>query len=225
MIPPCADSGGEFVARGARRHLGSVPSVGRRVQSGNAPVRGLHRRGEGGTGAAMLSGFNTNLRHRGVVFHVQTEDSGRAKPHIISHLFHGGNILASRKQDYGEMLDAEELPDAVRGMMESQHKEMLRSLIRGDCDEQIVERLGSEVFSDVTADTQSDVDTQPEEFEAPVELMDAIPADPQVQSPSESSKDRIARAFGDGVVSQKPLDEVVLDYLVENARKRKRPPS
>ena len=42
---------------------------------------------------------------------------------------------------------------------------------------------------------------------------------------TETSKDRIARAFGDGVVSQKPLDEVVLDYLVASARKRKRPPS
>jgi hypothetical protein len=32
----------------------------------------------------------------------------------------------------------------------------------------------------------------------------------------------LARAFGEGIVSQRPLDEVVLDYLVENARKRKR---
>ena len=38
----------------------------------------------------------------------------------------------------------------------------------------------------------------------------------------EDPKDRIARAFGDGVVSEKPLDEVVLDFLVENARKRRR---
>ena len=32
---------------------------------------------------------------------------------------------------------------------------------------------------------------------------------------------RLAHAFGEAVVSEKPLDEVVLDYLVENARKRK----
>ena len=30
------------------------------------------------------------------------------------------------------------------------------------------------------------------------------------------------RGFGDGIVSEKPLDEVILGYLVENARKRKR---
>jgi hypothetical protein len=39
---------------------------------------------------------------------------------------------------------------------------------------------------------------------------------------SPAARDRLARAFGDGIVSEKPLDEVVLDYLVENARKRKR---
>jgi hypothetical protein len=39
---------------------------------------------------------------------------------------------------------------------------------------------------------------------------------------AESPKEQLARAFGDSVVSQKPLDEVVLDYLVENARKRRR---
>ena len=30
------------------------------------------------------------------------------------------------------------------------------------------------------------------------------------------------RSFGEGIVSEKPLDEVILNYLVENARKRKR---
>jgi hypothetical protein len=180
----------------------------------------------------MLSGFNTNLRHRGVLFHVQTEDSGRANPHIISHLFHGGNILASRKHDYRELLDLGELPDAVRELMESQHKGMLRGLISGDCDAQIVERLGREVFGDITADTQADLDTlEPEALEPaapgsePVDATEGIAAESLAQDLSESSKDRIARAFGDGVVSQKPLDEVVLDYLVESARKRKRPSS
>ena len=54
----------------------------------------------------MQSGFNTNIRHRGVLFHVQTEDSGKANPHVITHLFHGGNIMASEKRDYSEQLAA-----------------------------------------------------------------------------------------------------------------------
>ena len=168
----------------------------------------------------MLSGFNTNLRHRGVLFHVQTEDSGRANPHIISHLFHGGNILASRKTEYAAMLESEALPDKVREMMETQHKEMLRGLIRGDYDDKIIERLGSDAFGAATADTEACPETVEEELlEAEVE---EILSEPLVEV---DSKERIARAFGDGVVSQRPLDEVVLDYLVESARKRKRPSS
>ena len=96
----------------------------------------------------MLSGFNTNLRHRGVLFHVQTEDSGCANPHIISHLFHGGNILVSRKSDYRSMLATENLEAAVRETMEAQHKAMMRSLITGGCDEQIIARLGPDVFGE-----------------------------------------------------------------------------
>ena len=45
----------------------------------------------------MITGFNTNVRHGGRVFHVQTEDSGLAHPHVISHLYYGGTILGSEK--------------------------------------------------------------------------------------------------------------------------------
>jgi hypothetical protein len=44
------------------------------------------------------------------------------------------------------------------------------------------------------------------------------------EQPSEkvaaSSAPRAERAFGEGVVSQKPLDEVILDYLAKKARGR-----
>ena len=38
----------------------------------------------------MITGCNTNILYRGKQFHVQTEDSGRANPHIMSHVYHGG---------------------------------------------------------------------------------------------------------------------------------------
>ena len=82
----------------------------------------------------MLSGFNTNMRHRGVLFHVQTEDSGEANPHVITHLFHGGNIMASEKREYGEHLAVDDLANVVKGLMEEQHKSMLRRLKSGECD-------------------------------------------------------------------------------------------
>ena len=60
---------------------------------------------------AMITGCNTNVLYRGKQFHVQTEDSGRGKPHIISHVYHGGTIIASEKSSYAHRVDAEELED------------------------------------------------------------------------------------------------------------------
>ncbi len=45
---------------------------------------------------------------------------------------------------------------------------------------------------------------------------------PPTPPPDSEQTPQPMRAFGEGVVSQKPLDEVVLEYLVENARKRRR---
>ena len=168
----------------------------------------------------MLSGFNTNYRYRGVLFHVQTEDSGVSNPHVITHLFHGGNILASEKLEYAKSLDAEDLEGVVRELMESQHKAMLKRLKRGGFDAVIRERVGTSAFADSTASADTVSELSPSDSEAERPDSQVAAAGPQSSTP----QDRLDRAFGEGVVGQKPLDEVVLEYLVSNARKRKRRP-
>src|SRR5215472_16216855 len=83
----------------------------------------------------VLTGFNHNIKHRGKVYHVQTEDSGVANPHIITHVFVGGNIVASKRTSYADIVNAEHLAEVVRELMEEQHKEMLRNLIGGAFDD------------------------------------------------------------------------------------------
>ena len=163
----------------------------------------------------MVSGFNTNYRYRGVLFHVQTEDSGVANPHVITHLFHGGNILASEKLDYSKELDSADLEGVVRGLMEGQHKAMLKRLQRGGHDPVILERLGPDAFSQRGDNSDTMSELSPPDPQPPAVAARPDPA---------TSQERLDRAFGEGVVSQKPLDEVVLEYLVSNARKRKRRP-
>ena len=90
------------------------------------------------TKRSPILGYNHNFRHRGRQFHVQTEDSGVDNPHIFTHLFNGGVILNSRKVEY-DRASAEEV---VKGLMQSQHKAMLRDLKRGVYDDKIVEYLG-----------------------------------------------------------------------------------
>jgi hypothetical protein len=147
----------------------------------------------------VLPGFNTNIRHRGVLFHVQTEDSGRAHPHVITHLFHGGTIIASEKRGYADRLDSEDLAGEVRRQMESQHKAMLLRLRRSELDKEIGERLGPELFA---PDGDASSLTQPEGVAMP-----AAPA-PAAVAAAPSSVDPDA-----------PLDELVLGWLVGRARR------
>jgi hypothetical protein len=79
-------------------------------------------------------GYNHNVRYRGRVFHVQTEDSGPVNPRIFTHLYFGGTILASKRHEY----DAASASEVVRALMQSQHKSILRDLKRGTHDAQLL---------------------------------------------------------------------------------------
>ncbi|MDF1565137.1 MAG: hypothetical protein P1V51_19020, partial [Deltaproteobacteria bacterium] len=112
------------------------------------------------TSKKMVTGFNHNIKHKGQIFHVQTEDSGVDNPHIITHLFVGGNILASKKSSYADIVHADNLESAVRTMMEEQHKDMLRSLISGAYDETIAQ-YGSKSWQPGVVDQPGAGSTQP----------------------------------------------------------------
>lgn len=82
-----------------------------------------------------LLGYNNNVRHKGKVFHVQTEDSGVKYGHIITHLFmDGGRILKSVKTSYSEYVDNDRMGEIVREMMKQQHKAMFIALRDGKFD-------------------------------------------------------------------------------------------
>ena len=134
-----------------------------------------------------ILGFNHNFRHRGLVFHVQTEDSGVNNPHIFTHLFNGGVILSSRKLTY----DVGAAEEVVKALMQAQHKAMLKDLKRGEFDTKITEYFGDHPEleagdtvpepGDVTepsADLPFDVETgvtrppSPEEIEFELDLDD-----------------------------------------------------
>lgn len=148
----------------------------------------------------MITGFNTNAGYRGRTFHVQTEDSGAQNPHVISHLYHGGTILASEKTDYSDKLGSGDLLATVRSLMEAQHKSMLRRLKDGDFDRVIAERLDG-------ARSEAEVPSGPAQAEA-------------VTSPELDERVEPRPAAAEPDPRPKPLDEVILEYLVQKARDR-----
>lgn len=91
-----------------------------------------------------LLGFNNNVRHKGRVFHIQTEDSGVRHPHVITHLFaDGGRILKSTKTSYTEHLGQTSMAETVRAMMQEQHKAMFIALRDGQFDHLFEDAGGS----------------------------------------------------------------------------------
>jgi hypothetical protein len=89
-------------------------------------------------------GFNNNVKYKDHVFHVQTEDSGLDKPHIITHLFaDGGRVIKSHKRIYATEVHRADVAMYVRALMKGQQMEMLILLREGKFDD-IVEgkRMG-----------------------------------------------------------------------------------
>src|SRR5262245_29904510 len=162
----------------------------------------------------MITGANTNVRYRGVLFHVQTEDSGRSNPHIISHVYHGGTILGTHKTDYSDRLEAEDLPALVRALIDQQHAAMLEKLNTGGFDAVISQRLGDSALTPAPRSIESSKpDTEPETAARAIEPPPApLPVRPEPTPPPLQVR-RGERAFGEGIGAQKPLDEVILDYL------------
>ncbi|MDH3453831.1 MAG: hypothetical protein OEL80_01705, partial [Desulfuromonadales bacterium] len=90
----------------------------------------------------MVVGFNHNFRYKGEVYHIQTEDSGVKSPNIVTLLYQGGTILASKKTSYADIARVDNLDQVVEELMKEQHKEMLRSLKAGEFDA-VIERFHS----------------------------------------------------------------------------------
>jgi hypothetical protein len=88
----------------------------------------------------MIPGYNHNVKYKDTVYHVQTEDSGVATPHIITHLFVGGNIITSVKTSYADIVQAPNVTELVVDLMQAQHKNVLKDLIRGRYDQDIAIR-------------------------------------------------------------------------------------
>jgi hypothetical protein len=90
---------------------------------------------------APLLGFNNNVRHRGRIFHIQTEDSGVKSPRIVTHLFaDGGRIVKTTRTDYAEHVGQKDMAPVVRKLMKEQHKGMFISLRAGELD-QLLEQI------------------------------------------------------------------------------------
>jgi hypothetical protein len=192
---------------------------------------------------APLLGYNTNVRHKGKLFHIQTEDSGMNHPHIITHLFaDGGRILASKKTSYAEHVGSDNLQETVKKLMQAQHKAMFIALRDGVYDEDGPndaardQTTGTHQKADPAADAKAAVALADQHGKAaapagkgksaPPAAAQASERAPLYQGTRAASKvserpaapdPRAPRSiFGGDLLSEKSLDEVILSYLASD---------
>ncbi len=131
-------------------------------------------------------GFNNNIKFRDQVFHVQTEDSGLDKPHIITHLFaDGGRIIKSHKRTYADAVDRPDVSTHVRALMKAQHLEMALMLREGVFDEVIAGRAMGGIAT-LTEPPKTDVQklaTQKQHRVAATTELAAVTAAPAAEPP------------------------------------------
>jgi hypothetical protein len=70
----------------------------------------------------VITGFNTDIEHDGVVYHVQTEDKGLDSPIILSLVYSGGTILASKRSPYGDLIEQGFSDELLAERLKRQHR-------------------------------------------------------------------------------------------------------
>ncbi|MGE5233255.1 MAG: hypothetical protein ACM3OB_04020 [Acidobacteriota bacterium] len=91
----------------------------------------------------MITGYNTDIKHQEVVFHVQTEDKGLQNPFIESLVYVGGQVVASKRAGYAEMLATGKGEKDIVGMMDHQHRVMIAAIKSGKFDDRVPQLLQS----------------------------------------------------------------------------------
>lgn len=104
----------------------------------------------------MITGYNTDVRHLDVVFHVQTEDKGAENPLIESLVYVGGQVLAAKRASYADLLKADEGERSIVELMERQHRIVIAAIKSGRFDAKLqavseVRRTGAHAASGAAA--------------------------------------------------------------------------
>jgi hypothetical protein len=121
----------------------------------------------------VITGFNTDVEHDGVVYHVQTEDKGLDSPLILSLVYVGGAILASKRSPYEDLIAAGFSDEALSERLKRQHRLICAAIHSGRLNE--LKKMSSrEMVTSVSEGGQAPQFAQVEESEIDTTLTDEV---------------------------------------------------
>jgi hypothetical protein len=158
----------------------------------------------------VITGFNTDVKHKNRVFHIQTEDKGDANPYVESLVYVGGEILATKKTSYAEVVKEGRDDHAIQDLMEQQHRTMIAAIQRGRFDGP----NGSIQIPEGMAPTAPEVVPPPAKrpsraSSSAAKAAKAAPAQADIEEKKESTAPKGPAASG----GDRSLDQMILDYL------------
>jgi hypothetical protein len=133
----------------------------------------------------VITGFNTDIEHDGVVYHVQTEDKGLDSPLILSLVYSGGAILASKRSRYEDLIAAGFDEAVLAQRLKRQHRLICAAINAGRLEE--LKRMGTRAEAEVTHGDATTTVAPATDTQEPKEIKKASPT--QAVSEAESLGD------------------------------------
>ena len=87
----------------------------------------------------MITGYNTDIRYKERVFHVQTEDRGLKNPVLETVVYFGGQVLAAKRSTYSDLIDEGKGVEEISSRMDHQHRMMIAAIRAGKLDPKMIE--------------------------------------------------------------------------------------
>ncbi|MFP5289047.1 MAG: hypothetical protein ACLGI9_25150 [Thermoanaerobaculia bacterium] len=179
----------------------------------------------------MITGYNTDVRHGEVVFHVQTEDKGTSNPFIESLVYVGGQVLASKRASYAELLAEGKDEKDIVALMDHQHRTMIAAIRHGKLDAKLAALSSGRQTGQYPAAAPPTPEARPV---TPVPPPAATPPPPPVPAPAPPPAARLdsgatlaraappsppppAPAPRPAPMPERTLDQVILEYLTNEA--------
>jgi len=81
-----------------------------------------------------MPGYNTEIKHKEKLFHVQTQDKGRSANYIESIIYKSGKVLTSKKIFYTPFLSIKNLGEKIQQLIKEQHNTVIKEIEEGKFD-------------------------------------------------------------------------------------------
>jgi hypothetical protein len=157
----------------------------------------------------VITGFNTDIQHNGVIYHIQTEDKGLETPLILSLVYIGGTILASKRSPYDDLIGIDYNEKELTLRLQRQHKLMCAAVKAGRIED--LKRMTAK-------QRQSKTSVNEEQFKQPQVVKSEVSLSPRIPKPDialeevpiavQSGYDDFSMDFPN-VLSERPIDNSI----------------